>query len=102
MSTHEKAEYQILIDHASNYILDHATAAGIRLLPLQWDGGAPEMTTATHRVRIATRDAAEELRVPHEWLALHSAGHNRFRTEVEAMLARLRAGGRSSAVSASQ
>ena len=95
MSTHEKAEYQILIDHASHYILDHATAAGVKLLPLQWDGGESEMTTATHCVRIATRDAAEELHVPHEWLSLHSVGHNRFRTEVEATLARLRTGRRS-------
>jgi hypothetical protein len=95
MPTHEKAEYQILIDHASHYILDHATAAGVELLPLQWDGGESGMTTSTHRVRIATRDAAEELQVPHEWLSLESAGHNRFRTEVEAMLARLCAGGRS-------
>ena len=95
MSTHEKAEYQILIDHASHYILDHATAAGVKLLPLQWDAGGSGMTTATHRVRIATRDAAEELEIPHEWLPLHSAGHNRFRTEVEATLARLRAEGRS-------
>jgi hypothetical protein len=95
MSAHEKAEYQILIDHASLYIRDHATAAGVELLPLQWDGGTSEMTTSTHRVRIATRDAAEELQVPHEWLSLGSGGHNRFRTEVEAMLARLRAGGRS-------
>jgi hypothetical protein len=90
MSTHERAEYQILIDHASHYILDHAKAAGLKLLPLQWDGGAPGMTTSTHRVRIATGNRAEELQVPHEWLLLHSAGHNRFRTEVEAMLARLR------------
>ena len=94
MSTHEKAEYQILIDHASHYIQDHAMAAGVELLPLQWDGGAEGMTTSTHRVRIATRDAVEELQVPHEWLPLHSAGHNRFRTEVEAMLARRRVGGR--------
>jgi len=95
MSTHEQAEYQILIDHASHYIVDHATAAGIELLPLQWDGGASGMMTSTHRVRIATHNAAEELQVPHEWLSLHNAGHNRFRTEVEAMLARLRARGRS-------
>ena len=95
MSTHEKAEYQILIDHASNYIRDHARAAGVEVLPLQWDGGASGMTTSTHRVRVATRDAAEELQVPHEWLSLASAGHNRFRTEVEAMVARLRARGRS-------
>lgn len=94
MSTHEQAEYQILIDYASHYITDHATAAGVELLPLQWDGGVSGMTTSMHRVRIATRDAAEELQVPHEWLPLHSAGHDRFRTEVEAMLARLHAGGR--------
>jgi hypothetical protein len=94
MSTHEKAEYQILIDHASRYILDHATAAGVELLPPQWDGGVSGMTTSTHRVRLATRDATEELQVPHEWLSLHGAGHDRFRTEVEAMLARLRARGR--------
>jgi hypothetical protein len=89
MSTHERAEYQILIDHASHYILDHAKAAGLKLLPLQWDGDAPGMTTSTHRVRIATPKRSEELQVPHEWLLLHSAGHNRFRTEVEATLARL-------------
>ncbi len=95
MSTHEKAEYQILIDHASSYILDHATAAGVELLPLQWDRGVSGMTTATHRVSVATRDASEELQVPHEWLSIDSPGHNRFRTEVEALLARLRAGARS-------
>jgi hypothetical protein len=95
MSTHEKAEYQILIDHASYYIRDHAMAAGVELLPLQWDAGESGMTTSMHRVRIATRDAAEELQVPHEWLPLASAGHNRFRTEVEAMVARLGAGSRS-------
>ena len=43
----------------------------------------------------AAIDVLRELEVPHEWLALHTAGHNRFRTEVEATLARLRAGGRS-------
>ena len=94
MSTHEKAEYQILIDNATHYIVAHAAGAGLDLLPLQWDGGAREMTTSTHRVRIATRDSAEELQVPHEWLPLDSEGHNRFRTEVEAALARLRSGRR--------
>jgi hypothetical protein len=95
MSSHEKAEYQILIDHASNYILDHAKAAGIEVLPLQWDRGVPGMTTSTHCVRVATHEAAEELQIPHEWLPLASAGHNRFRTDVEAMVARLRARSRS-------
>jgi hypothetical protein len=94
MSTHEKAEYQILIDNATHYIVAHAAGAGLDLLPPEWDGGTPQITTSTHRVRIATRDAAEELEVPHEWLPLNSEGHNRFRTEVEATLARLRAGRR--------
>lgn len=94
MSAHEKAEYQILIDSASHYIVGHAASAGLDLLPLEWDGGASQMTTSMHRVRIATRDAAEELVVPHEWLPLDSEGHNRFRTDVEATLARLRASGR--------
>jgi hypothetical protein len=43
-----------------------------------------------HHVRIATREAQEELTVPHDWLAAENEGHNRFRTEVEAALARLR------------
>jgi hypothetical protein len=41
-------------------------------------------------VRIATRDAAVDLPVPHDWLPLDSDGHNRFRTEVETALAQLR------------
>jgi hypothetical protein len=90
MSTHELAEYRILIEGASNYIVAHAASAGLTVQPPVWDGGAESMTTSTHRVRIATADAAEELRVPHEWLPLDSDGHNRFRTEVEATLARLR------------
>jgi hypothetical protein len=91
MSTHEQAEYQILIDNASHYILAHATAAGVNLLPPEWDGDASGITTSTHHVRIRTPEAAEELEVPHEWLSLHSEGYNRFRTQVEASLARLRA-----------
>jgi hypothetical protein len=91
MSTHEKADYQILLDSASSYIVAHAAGLGLRVLPPQWDDGKLGMTTATHRVRIATRDAAEELQVPHEWLSLDSEGHDRFRTEVEATLARLKA-----------
>jgi hypothetical protein len=91
MSEHELAEYRILIESASNYIVAHAAGAGLRVLPPVWDDGAGRMTTATHRVRIATDDAVEELRIPHDWLPLDSDGHNRFRTEVEAALARLRA-----------
>ena len=91
MSTHEKAEYQILLDNASHYIVDHAAAAGLELFSLEWDGGKAGMTTSMHHVRIATRDAVENLEVPHKWLPLESEGRNRFRTEVEATLARLRA-----------
>jgi hypothetical protein len=90
MSTHELAEYRILIDGASNYILAHAAGAGLTIQPPVWDGGREGMTTATHRLRIATESVAEELSIPHEWLPPASDGHNRFRTEVEATLARLR------------
>ncbi len=95
MSTHDKAEYQILLDNATNYILAHAASAGLQILPPRWDGGATEMTTSNHRVRIATSIAEEEVPIPHEWLPLESEGHNRFRTEVEAALARLKASDRS-------
>ena len=90
MSIHERAEYQILIDNASNYILAHASGAGLDVLPPVWDGGSHIVNTAVHRVRIATHDAEEELPVPHSWLPLDSDDHNRFRTEVEAALARLK------------
>ena len=90
MSIHEKAEYQILLDSASNYIVAHATGAGLEVLPPVWDGGSPSVTTSLHHVRIATRDAEVDLAVPHDWLPLDSDGHNRFRTEVEAALAQLK------------
>jgi hypothetical protein len=90
MSTHEKAEYQILLDRASTYIVAHATAAGLDVLPPVWDGGSPSVTTSLHHVRIATRDAEVDLPVPHDWLPLDSAGHNRFRTQVETALAQLK------------
>jgi len=48
-----------------------------------------------HHVRIGTREAEEELSVTHDWLAVENEGHNRFRTEVEAALARLRSRQRS-------
>ena len=90
MSIHEKAEYQILLDRASNYIVTHATAAGLNVLPPVWDDGSPSVTTSLHHVRIATRDAEVDLPVPHDWLPLDSDGHNRFRTQVENALAQLR------------
>jgi len=90
MSIHEKAEYQILLDRASNYIVTHATAAGLNVLPPVWDDGSPSATTSLHHVRIATRDAEVDLPIPHDWLPLDSDGHNRFRTEVETALAQLR------------
>jgi hypothetical protein len=95
MASHDKAEYQILLDNATNYILAHAASAGLQIQPPRWDGGAEEITTHTHRVRIATNMAEEEVRIPHEWLPLESEGHNRFRTEVEAALARLKTSHRS-------
>jgi hypothetical protein len=91
MSTHEKVDYQILLDSASNYIVAHASGAGLDVLPPVWDGGSPSLTTTLHHVRIATHDAEVDLPVPHAWLALDSDGHNRFRTEVEAALAQLKA-----------
>ena len=91
MSTHEKADYQILIDNATHYIVSHATGANIDILPPVWDAGSHGMVTTTHSVRIATKDGEEELSVPHTWLPLESDGHNRFRTEVESALARLKA-----------
>jgi hypothetical protein len=90
MSTHENADYRILLDIASNYIVTHAAAAGVEVLPPVWDSGSPTLGTSLHRVRIATRDAEIDLSVPHDWLPLDSEGHNRFRTEVEAALAQLR------------
>ena len=90
MSTHEKADYQILLDSASRYIVEHASSAGLIVSPPVWDNGSRMINTSMHRVRIATRDAEEELPVPHAWLPIDSEGHNRFRTEVEAALARLK------------
>jgi len=90
MATHDKAEYQILLDSASRYIVTHASSAGMTVLPPVWDNGSRVINTSMHRVRIATRDAEEELPIPHEWLPVDSEGHNRFRTEVEAALSRLR------------
>jgi hypothetical protein len=90
MSSHEKADYQILLDNASSYIQTHASSSGLQLLPVIWDEGTPDMVTTTHRLRIATRGAHVDLQVPHEWLALDAEGHNRFRTEVAAALARLK------------
>lgn len=91
MSIHEKAEYQILIDNASHYILSHAAGADVEILPPVWDEGAPGMVTTTHTLHIATTDGEEKLSVPHAWLPLESDGHNRFRTEVESALAKLKA-----------
>ena len=95
MSIHEKAEYQILLDKASHYIVSHATAAGLDVLPPVWDGGSPGPTTSLHHVRIATNDAEVDLPVPHDWLPPDSDGHNRFRTQVENVLAQLKRGRRS-------
>lgn len=90
MSTNESADYRILLDSASNYIVTHATAAGVDVLPPVWDGGSPTLGLSLHHVRIATHDAAIDLSVPHDWLPRDSEGHNRFRTQVEAALAQLR------------
>lgn len=91
MSSHQRADYQILIDNASHYILGHAAGAGIAIQPPVWDHGSSEIRTGTHTVRIRSGTAAVELQVPHDWLPLESDGHGRFRTEVEAALARLKA-----------
>jgi hypothetical protein len=91
MSIHEKAEYAILIDRASYYMLNHAAAAGMRIRPPEWDYGHTGETPAEHHVRLATDNAEVELEIPHEWLPVDSEGHNRFRTDVEAALARLKA-----------
>ena len=90
MSVHERAEYQILLDRASNYIVAHATAAGLDLLSPVWDGGSLGATASVHHVHIATRDAAVDLEVPHDWLPLESEGHNRFRAQVENAFAQLK------------
>jgi hypothetical protein len=87
---HQKAEQQILLDSASNYIVAHATGAGLVVLPPVWDGGSPGVATPLHHVRIATREAEVDLAVPHDWLLQESDGYNRFRTEVEAALAQLK------------
>jgi hypothetical protein len=74
MSIHEKAEYAILIDKASYYMLDHAAAAGMRIRPPEWDFGHAGATLAEHHVRLATDDAEVELEIPHAWLTVESAG----------------------------
>ncbi len=91
MSTHEEADYRILIDRATNYILDHAAGAGLLLLRPEWDRGVRDLETAVHKVRLATNESEVELLVPHEWLSPDSEGHGRFRVEVEAAFAALRA-----------
>jgi hypothetical protein len=90
MSSHEKAEFQMLFDSASNYILGHASGAGLDVLPPVWDGGSPNVTTSLHHVRIATPDAEIDLPVPQDWLPPDSEGHNLFRTQVEAALIQLK------------
>jgi hypothetical protein len=89
MSIHETTKLQILFDRASNYIVTHASAAGLDVLPPVWDDGSPSMTASLHHVRIATRDSEVVLSVPQDWLPLDSAGHNRFRAEVETVIAQL-------------
>ena len=89
MSIHETTKLHILFDRASNYIVTHATAAGLDVLPPVWDDGAPSVTAHLHRVRVATRDSEVVLPVPHDWLPLDSAGHDRFRAEVETVIAQL-------------
>jgi hypothetical protein len=90
MAKHEKAEYQILIDNASHFIESHAASANLDILPPVWDEGDSGIKITAHNLRIATADAEVDLAVPHEWLSRSSEGHNRFRTEVEAALARLK------------
>jgi hypothetical protein len=97
MSIHPKAEYQILIDNASRYILDHAAGAGMTIESPVWDRGAPYVSGTAHHVRLVMGDAEDELEIPHEWLPIESEGHNRFRTEVEAALARLKVKARAAA-----
>jgi hypothetical protein len=91
MFTHAKAEYQMLIDNATNYMLRHAAGAGLSVLPPTWDDGAADKRSVIHKVRLATVDAGVNLRVPHEWLSPDSDGYGRFRTEVESALAQLKA-----------
>lgn len=89
MSIHETTKLQILFDRASHYIVTHATAAGLDVLPPIWDDGSPSVAAPLHHVRIATRDSEVDLPVPHDWLPLQSDGHNRFRAEVETAIAQL-------------
>ncbi len=91
MSSHKRADYLILIDSATHYIQGHAAGAGIMIQPPVWDRGSDEILTGTHTVQIRSGGALEELRIPHEWLPFDSDDHGRFRTEVEAALARLKA-----------
>ena len=46
MSIHETTKLQILFDRAPHYILTHATAAGLDLLPPVAHDGAPSVTEA--------------------------------------------------------
>jgi len=90
MSDHPKADYEALIDSASHYILGHAAASGLPIEPPVWDQGSMDLRTGEHTVQIKLGNAVEVLEVQHEWLPPLSLGHGRFKTKVEAALARLK------------
>jgi len=90
MSDHPGADYEALIDSASHYILSHAAAAGLEVEPPIWDLGRKALVTDTHTVQIKSGDSVLVLKVQHEWLRPESYSHGRFRTEVEAALAKLK------------
>jgi hypothetical protein len=53
------------------FVLDEATQTGLRVKPpirireVQWDGGAPEMITTDHTIKISSKDSDVETTIPH-------------------------------------
>jgi hypothetical protein len=67
MTTKAEADYQAM--HV--FVLDEATQTGLRVRPpiriyeVQWDGGAPEMITTDHVIKISSKDSHIETTIPH-------------------------------------
>jgi hypothetical protein len=63
----EEADYQAM--HV--FVLDEATQTGLRVRPpirireIEWDGGAPEMITTDHVIKISSKDSDIETTIPH-------------------------------------
>jgi hypothetical protein len=67
MTTKTEGEYRAM--HV--FVMDEATQTGLRVRPpirireVQWDGGAPEMITTDHVIKISGKDSDVETTIPH-------------------------------------